>query len=126
VYGAAKIGVIAVFIVLITGVAHPLLISLIEFTRNPDLLTVRVESVERLGDRGKVRVKLKLVYNGSIPLSEFKLFIYNITVDFGDVVKGTYYRELILPAQAIEQSGSEYSVSFKIAGFYAISIKRVR
>jgi len=125
VYGAAKIGLITALILIALAILYPLVVFFIELTQNPNTLTLSVESTFYMRDEGKVVVKLKLTYEGSIPLSEFKLTIYHTTLDFGTVEKGVYEKELVVPADVVEHEPLMYHISFKIAGLYSISVERL-
>jgi len=125
VYGAAKIGLLTALILIALATLYPLIVFFTEFTQNPNTLALSIDSISYTHDEGKVVVKLKLIYEGSIPLSEFKLAIYNTTLDFGTVEKGVYEKELVVPAELVEQEPFMYSISFKIAGLYSIYVERL-
>jgi hypothetical protein len=70
----------------------------------------------------KTAVVVKLIYNGSVKLTDFKLYILNKSLLFGDVSRGEYVRNITIDVYASKELlDTPMALEFKVAGLYHLS-----
>ena len=70
-----------------------------------------------------IRLLVKVAYNGSIPLVDFKIELLGKQIFFGDLVRGNYTQTITLPLrEASKLENASIGYEFKIGGIYHIKL----
>lgn len=118
----AKFGFIIVAIMLVAALLSPLLLFFIELTNSPEDF-IRFETHVTPSSNGTTaRVSVKLIYNGSVKLTDFILEIYGLEINFGTIERGVYEKAITVTSLNIDNKQSDIVISFKIAGLYPLKI----
>ncbi|MET1160464.1 MAG: hypothetical protein ABWW65_05830 [Thermoprotei archaeon] len=121
----AKLGVTIILVLLIIAVIAPLLVFFIElYSYGEKFLVVEVEDISVSKATNESVVVFRITYSGTIPLRDFKLQVNNLSINIGDVVKGSrlirVHVELEELTPLLKNSHSATIISFKVAGLYEI------
>ncbi len=116
-----KLAIVAVALFVIAALLLPLATFFSELAISPDKvpkLFIRF----RLLNRTHILLILNLSYGGSLILKDLTVRIVNKTIYFGDVSKGTYVKEVVVPIAKIRESNKEIFIRFILAGLYPIRV----
>lgn len=118
-----KIGVITISTLIILALASPLVIFFTEIITNPEKSPqLRVEQIGYTEDHQHVVLRIELIYNGTVPLTDFKIILLGEELCFGTVKKGVYEKEVNVNFSDIRDLSKEIYMYFKIAGIYPMEI----
>jgi len=118
-----KIGVITISTLIILALTAPLIIFFTEIITNPEKSPqLRIEQIGYTKDKQHVVLRIKLIYNGTIPLTDFRIMLLGEELYFGIVEKGAYEEEINVSVSDIQELSREISMYFKVAGMYPIEV----
>jgi len=106
---------------MLLAVLSPLIIFMYEVSKG-NVIQVSMSINNTTIDDIKTAVVVKLIYNGSVKLTDFKLHMLNKTLLFGDVSRGEYVRNITIDVYASKELlDTPMALEFKIAGLYHLS-----
>jgi len=119
-----KIGVIIIGTLIILTLISPLIIFFTEIITNPEKSPqLRIEQIGYTEDQQYIKLRIKLVYNGTIPLTDFKITLLGEELYFGVVEKGVYEKDVNVSISIIQELSREINMYFKIAGIYPVEVR---
>ncbi len=117
-----KLGIGLVGLIVLYGLAAPMVFFVADLVRHPGAL--RVEMVAARFNESHVKLVVTVYYNGSVELKDVKLTVLERDIYFGDLIKGSEVSKVItLPISALKEIGKEMSVSFSVVGLYPVELK---
>lgn len=119
-----KIGVITISILIILALVSPLIIFFTEIITNPEKSPqLRIEQIGYTEDQQYITLKIELIYNGTIPLTDFEITLLGKELYFGVVEKGIYEKYINVSISSIQELLREINMYFKIAGIYPVEVR---
>lgn len=113
-------------IVIITILLFPLILFALEVPRSPPIFGLQVESDVLNGTHALLRVKVS--YNGSIPITNVELELAGKVLELGDLYAGDVkYITTIASVEEFSrlQQQMAFTFRFRVVGLYGIEVKTV-
>jgi hypothetical protein len=118
-YIPAKVGLLIVAFMFLAALVEPLAVFMYEVASDPNLLSVWFGTPPTLLNSTHVSIPVTISYRGSVNLEDFKLLVGDEVIYFGDISRGNYTKDLLVPVTA---RISGISLSFKVAGIYTVNL----